>query len=76
MVTLYTQPNCPPCAGTKRALLKAGIPFEQFDITEDPAAADVVRALGYKATPVVVVSDDWHWTGFKMTEIERLGTSL
>ena len=72
MVTLYTKPGCPPCVGTKRALDKAGIAYQQFDVTENPDAADAVRALGYLSAPVVVVNDDWHWTGLKYTEIETL----
>ncbi|WPH57665.2 hypothetical protein [Mycobacterium phage WXIN] len=44
-------------------------------MTEDPAAVEVVKALGYNSMPVVVVSDTWHWTGYRPTEIEKLRAS-
>ena len=75
MVHLYTQPGCPPCTATKRALDKVGIEYEQHDVTKDPSAAETVKALGYNSTPVVVV-DDRHWCGFRPTEIERLAERI
>lgn len=69
---LYTQPSCQPCKATKKWLDKAGIEYDQIDLSVDPAAADAVKALGYTSAPVVVVSDDWHWSGFRPTELSKL----
>ncbi|RRQ26285.1 hypothetical protein DK926_18735 [Rhodococcus sp. Eu-32] len=41
-VTLYSQKNCMPCAGTKRALI---------DVASAPDAADPILELGYRYRP-------------------------
>ena len=35
-VTVYSKPMCVQCDATKRALDKAGLPYDTVDITEDP----------------------------------------
>lgn len=72
MIHVYTQPNCPPCRATKLALDKAGLEYVTVDITEDPSARDFVKNIGYNSTPVVVVSETRHWSGFKPSEIDKL----
>lgn len=73
MIQLFTKPGCPPCKGTQKALDKAGVPYEKFDITEDPEARARVEALGYLSAPVVVVNADTHWSGFRPDRIAELG---
>jgi len=42
------------------------------DITTNPAAlAYVTEELGYSAAPVVVASDQDHWSGFRPDLIEK-----
>lgn len=72
MTSVYVKPGCPPCAATKRHLDKNGIEYQVFDVTVDAVAAETVRALGYSSAPVVVVNGDWHWTGFRPTELAKL----
>lgn len=71
MIAVYTQPGCGPCLATKRALDNAGLQYDVVDISEDDAARDYVRALGYQQAPVVVVGDD-HWSGFRPERIKRI----
>jgi glutaredoxin-like protein NrdH len=70
-VVVYSKPGCPPCDATCRQLEKCGIGFEKIDVTSEPAAAEMVKRLGYAATPVVVVGDE-HWTGFRPDRIKAL----
>lgn len=72
MVTLYTKPQCPQCDFTKRKLTDLGIPYEVFDITENPFARGFAQALGYKSAPVVVVSNDVHWSGYRPDRLNGL----
>ncbi len=72
MLQLYTKPKCPPCSATKRTLDKLEIEYQQFDVTADPSAAEAVRALGYISTPVVVVDEKNHWTGFRPDRLNGL----
>ena len=41
------------------------------DLTEEPGARDVVKAMGYMQAPVVVTDSD-HWSGFRPDKIATL----
>ncbi|NKX56191.1 glutaredoxin-like protein NrdH [Arthrobacter mobilis] len=70
-VTVYTKPSCVQCNATYRALDKKGIEYQSVDLSQDPAALERVRALGYMQAPVVV-TDQGHWSGFRPDKIEEL----
>lgn len=70
-VLVYTKPACPQCEQTQRWLDGRGIAYETRDVTADPAALDVVLALGYTAAPVVV-ADGEHWSGFRLDRLRGL----
>jgi len=70
---VYTKPDCQPCRMTKRKLDSAGIYYTTVDVTQDPAALEFVKALGYTGAPVVYVSaieGDTHWYGLRKDLIE------
>lgn len=71
MMTVYAKPLCVQCDATKRALTKAGIPYDLVDITEDDDARAKVTALGYAQAPVVI-TDEEHWGGFRPDKIKAL----
>lgn len=68
-VTVYTGPACPQCNATKRALGKAGIEFNEIEITDELRAR--FRAAGFRSMPVVT-TPDVSWSGFRPDMIERL----
>lgn len=68
-VTVFTLPNCMQCTMTKRALEKAGVPFDVVDLAADDRAMSLVKELGYQSAPVVVDGDS-HWSGFRPDKIE------
>lgn len=70
-VTVYTKPACVQCNATYRALDKKGITYQSVDISQDPAALERVRALGYMQAPVVITDQD-HWSGFRPDKINGL----
>lgn len=71
MITVYTKPACVQCNATYRALDSKGIEYRSVDLTEDPNALDVVKAMGYQQAPVVVTEND-HWSGFRPDKIAAL----
>jgi glutaredoxin-like protein NrdH len=71
MITVYTKPACVQCNATYRALDSKGIEYRSVDLSEDPNALDVVKAMGYLQAPVVVTDDD-HWSGFRPDKIAAL----
>jgi len=71
-ITVYSKPSCVQCNATYRALERKGVDFRIVDLSEDQAAFDMVRGLGYMQVPVVVAGDQ-HWAGFRPDMISALG---
>ena len=70
-IVVYSKPACVQCDATYRALDKRGIEYTVVDLTTDPVALELVRALGYLQAPVVVAGDQ-HWSGFRPDLINAL----
>ncbi|GAB3171922.1 redoxin NrdH [Myceligenerans halotolerans] len=73
-VTVYSKPACVQCDATYRALDRKGIEYSVVDITQDTAALEMVRGLGYLQAPVVVAGDA-HWSGFRPDRIMELAAA-
>ena len=73
-ITVYTKPSCVQCNATKRALAKAGMAYEEIDLTVDADALEAVKALGYQQAPVVFADGD-HWSGFRPDKIKALAVA-
>ncbi|AEV52120.1 hypothetical protein [Rhodococcus phage RGL3] len=75
-VVLFTSPGCQPCRLTKKTLAEVGIPFIERDLSTDPDAFEyVTEVLGYGSAPVVLVSNEDHWSGLipeKLGELKAL----
>lgn len=82
MIDLYSKPRCVQCTATLRAFasrgLVAGRDFTEHDLSA-PANAEalewIMGDLGYREAPVVVVSDEHHWSGFRPDLIAGLHPS-
>ena len=74
-VTVYTKPACVQCSATYRALDSKGIEYEVLDVSQDDAALEAVKELGYLQAPVVVTEAD-HWSGFRPDKIDELAGRL
>ena len=71
-ITIYTKPGCFGCRKTIEKFSAAGIETQQVDITETASALEYITdELGYAQAPVVVVDDDFHWSGLDTTNITR-----
>lgn len=71
-VVVYGKPACVACDATHRTLKKHGIPFSTVDISQDTAALEKMKELGYQQAPVVFVGDDDHWSGFRPDRLKEL----
>ncbi|MDR2114600.1 MAG: glutaredoxin-like protein NrdH [Bifidobacteriaceae bacterium] len=74
-VTVYSQPACPQCRATYRALERRGVDFTVIDLSQDAPALDLVRTMGYSQAPVVVAGDE-HWSGFRAEKIAALAEQV
>lgn len=74
VVSVYTTgPECIRCVLTKRLLAEKGVRFLEVDIRSNDAAREyVVDDLGYTEAPVVVVTDEDHWSGFRPDKLNAL----
>ena len=70
-VTVYTTPSCVQCESTKKPLTRNEVAFDVVDLSEDVAALEMVRGLGYASAPVVIAGDK-HWSGFRPDMISSL----
>lgn len=68
-ITVYTKPSCVQCDSTKRYLERNRIPFTETPITDQ--IADVARARGILAAPVVVQGDTM-FGGFQPDALAKL----
>lgn len=77
-ITVYTTgPSCIRCTMTKRVLDQKGLTYLEVDIrANEQARAYVVDELGYTEAPVVVVTDEDHWSGFRPDHIDRVASSF
>ncbi|WP_156761006.1 glutaredoxin-like protein NrdH [Microbacterium karelineae] len=74
-ITVYSKPACVQCNATYRALDAKGIDYQVTDVSEDAAALEQVKSLGYMQAPVVVADED-HWSGFRPDKIDELAARL
>lgn len=76
MITVYTTGyGCVQCQATLRHLADGGIPFHIVDLTDPdsaPARDYVTGDLSYTRAPVVVASDQDHWSGFQPHRLDTL----
>ena len=74
-VTVYYTPQCVQCDATKRYLTKHDIPFNAIDLSIDPEAMEMIKELGFAASPVVI-TDHGSWSGFRISKLEKLNTQI
>jgi glutaredoxin-like protein NrdH len=56
---------------TKRFMDKNGIDYDTVDITQDPAALEMILGMGFSSAPVVI-SDKGSWAGFQPDKLNLL----
>lgn len=71
-ITVYTQPECPPCQIVKQFLNHHGFRFEEINIKEDEQARlKLINEFKATSTPTITV-DDEIVIGFDLQKLERL----
>ena len=65
MYTIYTSPGCGPCMTVKAHLRAHKIPHTLVDVSQNPAAVEKLRKMGYSSAPVTVdEATGEHWHGY------------
>lgn len=73
-VTVYSKPSCRQCDSTTKHLDKLGIEYVKLDVTEDAAALETIKNLGYLQAPVVKTEDGHHFSGYRPDELDKLAS--
>jgi glutaredoxin 3 len=69
-VIVFSTPTCPWCTRAKSYLRGRGVPFQDVDVSRDPAAArDLVRRTGQMGVPVIEI-DGRPIVGFDQVRID------
>jgi glutaredoxin-like protein NrdH len=50
---------------------KHNINYVAVDVTENPAALELIRSLGYATAPVFILGEE-HWQGFQPGRLDPL----
>ncbi|WP_404408874.1 glutaredoxin family protein [Jeotgalibacillus malaysiensis] len=76
-VTLYTQPQCPPCEIVKRFFKANDIQFNEINIKEDPSSQEyMIKTLESYSTPTVLINDQDVVRGYNLEALaEKLNIS-
>lgn len=72
ITTVWTNPGCPPCNLTKKALTKRGVPFEVKSLQEHPAELESFKARGLMTAPIVEPFCGTPWAGLDLDRINEL----
>lgn len=70
-VSLYSKPVCVQRKETMRAFDKAGVKYEEIDLSQDEKALAKVKNLGYMQAPVVIAGAD-HGGDFRLNKINEI----
>jgi len=70
-ITIYTQPDCPPCEITKMFLTEYGLSYETKNIkTDKKARMELVQKYQSYSTPTIVIGDTVI-TGFNLERLKK-----
>ena len=71
-VKVYSTPTCGYCHQVKQFLQDRGVPFTEYDVSHDRAAAEeMVRLTGQMGVPVIMVNSQVV-VGFDQVKLEQL----
>lgn len=74
-ITVYSKPLCVQCTATYRKLDSLGVQYTVVDVSQDDAALERIKELGYLQAPVVETPDE-HWSGFNPFKLEDTARHL
>ncbi|WP_421384333.1 glutaredoxin family protein [Bacillus salacetis] len=73
-ITVYTQPDCPPCSFVKELLTHHAVTFTEKDIKKDPQARkELIEKYKAMSTPVVLIDGQVYYSSDLQKLPEILG---
>lgn len=72
-ITMYTQPDCPPCEIAKLFLKEYGFDYELKDIKKDSHARnELIKKYNSFSTPTFVINNENVVTGFDIEKLKEI----
>lgn len=71
-MVVLSKDNCVQCTATYRELDRNGIEYEVINMSENPAALERAKELGFLQAPVVIPEVGAPWSGFDPDRIKAL----
>ncbi|MGO1699857.1 MAG: glutaredoxin domain-containing protein, partial [Micrococcaceae bacterium] len=71
--TVYTTPDCPGCFATKRALDKAGVEYDEIDLSTRPDLVQQFKRQNLAQSPIVETQDGDRWAGYNPSKMREHG---
>lgn len=75
-VTLYSKKDCLGCFATEMTLESQKTKYETIKVDEDREGLELIKSLGFRAVPVVVVREGpdivSSWSGFRPDRLSEL----
>jgi len=71
-VTVYTTPNCMQCRSLMKQLDKRSIVYDVMNLEQHPELVEQFKELGMTQAPIVLTSDEFSFSGFRLNKIEDL----
>lgn len=53
MYVVYSKPSCPFCIKAKTLLQRYDVPYEEYNISENPNLSTFMKSKGFKTVPQV-----------------------
>ena len=73
-IVMYTTAYCGYCERARRVLRMRQIPFDEVDVTHDPARRrQVVMETGHRTVPVILIDGRLLGGSDELVELERAG---
>jgi len=73
-VRMHVTRWCGYCRAAKSLLDREGIPYDEFDVTNDPAGRDAIRRTsGWRTVPVIFIDDELVGGFTELSALHRRG---
>lgn len=59
------KPDCQGCKLTTKMLDQFGIEYTYSDVEKSEDSMSLAKRLGYTSLPIIFLSEDEHWSGFR-----------
>jgi glutaredoxin len=76
MIQVFSTSTCSACVALKKFMKDQNIPFVERHVEEDRDAYDTMVRLGVNAVPMVYLTDEDYFVGFKPAQVLEMAKKV